>query len=88
VAFRLGRDETSGLELGALSTPIAIVFAIRNRKVTRLISYWDRDLAFADLGLAPRGRPVGLRRSCGRQRACAQSCPKLAASGVGRGLSA
>jgi len=52
-----GRGKTSGLELGALSTPMANGFEIRDGKVTQLISYWDRDLAFADLGLSPEGDP-------------------------------
>jgi ketosteroid isomerase-like protein len=50
-----GRGKTSGLELQAANTTRrgAHVFRIRNGRVTRLAIYFDRDRAFADLGLAP-----------------------------------
>jgi ketosteroid isomerase-like protein len=46
-----GRGRASGLELEQRS--VANFFEIHANKVTRLVLYWDRDRAFADLGLAP-----------------------------------
>lgn len=45
-----GRGKTSGLELEEQS--VANLFHLRNEKVTRIVVYLDRELAFADLGLA------------------------------------
>jgi ketosteroid isomerase-like protein len=47
----VGRGKTSGLEVGQLSAEGANLFEVHDGKVTRLVIYWDRDLAFADLGL-------------------------------------
>jgi ketosteroid isomerase-like protein len=46
-----GRGRTSGLEVGQMQTKGANVFHLRGGKVTRLVLYWDRGRAFADVGL-------------------------------------
>jgi ketosteroid isomerase-like protein len=46
-----GRGRTSGLEIDQRS--VANFFEIRDGKVTRLVLYWNREKAFADLGLSP-----------------------------------
>jgi ketosteroid isomerase-like protein len=46
-----GRGKTSGLEIGQMRTLGAALFNIRDRKVTKLVIYWDRERAHADLGL-------------------------------------
>jgi ketosteroid isomerase-like protein len=51
---RRGRGKTSGAEV---MTEGAMLFHVRHGKVTRLIQYWARDRALADLGLAPEGSP-------------------------------
>jgi ketosteroid isomerase-like protein len=47
-----GRDGVSGAEGELLR---ANLFRVRGGKVVRLIFYWDRNRAFADLGIAPGG---------------------------------
>jgi ketosteroid isomerase-like protein len=44
-----GHAKASGLEIGQSR---ANVFHVRGGKVTRLVAYWDRERALADLGLA------------------------------------
>jgi ketosteroid isomerase-like protein len=47
-----GRGRASGLEIEQMRGESANLFHIRDGKVTRLIIYFDRDRAFADLRLA------------------------------------
>jgi ketosteroid isomerase-like protein len=49
-----GRGRTSGLVLEQRS--VANYFELQDGKVTRLVIYWDRDRALADLGLDPKAR--------------------------------
>src|SRR5205807_3241167 len=46
-----GRGKTSGHDLEKLAEPGVNLFRIRDDKVTRLVVYFDRDRALADLGL-------------------------------------
>jgi hypothetical protein len=46
-----GSGKKSGLELGLLLSTGAQVFHVREGSLVRLVVYFDRDRAFADLGL-------------------------------------
>jgi hypothetical protein len=50
-----GRGVTSRLELGQMQAKGASLFHIHDGTVPRIVTYWDREHAFADLGLAPEG---------------------------------
>ena len=46
-----GRGKRSGLEVGQMRAEGAMLFHVRDGKVTRFVGYWDRERALADLGL-------------------------------------
>lgn len=49
---RRARGRASGVELDRMRADGAVLFQLRGRKVARLVFYWERDRAYADLGLA------------------------------------
>lgn len=51
------RGKVSGLEAGQLHTRGATLFELSAGRVTRIVQYFDRDRALADLGPAPPGGP-------------------------------
>jgi ketosteroid isomerase-like protein len=49
---RSGTGRTSGLAVAKMQSLAADVFHVVDGKVMQLVHYWDRERAFADLGLA------------------------------------
>src|SRR5438445_7885202 len=48
-----GRGRSSGFEVGQLQAPVVALWQVHAGKVKRLVFWYDRDRALADLGLAP-----------------------------------
>ena len=46
-----GRGRTSGLDIGRMATPGANLFHLRNGRVAKLVLYFDREAALAELAL-------------------------------------
>ena len=51
------RGKAGGRVVGQMRAKGAVLYHVSGGKVTRLVYYWDRERAFADLGLAPEGDP-------------------------------
>ena len=52
-----GRGKASGLDLGRVRAQGANLLDVRDGKVRRLVLYFDRERALADLGLEPEADP-------------------------------
>jgi hypothetical protein len=63
-----GRGKTSRLELGQMRSKAAALFHLRGGKVTRLVLYWDRERALADLDATGSGRPDAGRNPASHDR--------------------
>jgi ketosteroid isomerase-like protein len=52
------RGKASGLEIGQMHAHGASLLHVRGGKITKLVLYFDRERALADLGLTPEGDPA------------------------------
>jgi ketosteroid isomerase-like protein len=55
LARYIGRGKTSGLKLEQMPAKVAAVYHVCDGRVARLVAYFDRGRALADLGLEPEG---------------------------------
>jgi ketosteroid isomerase-like protein len=46
-----GHGKASGLDLAELDTRGAVVYHVHDGRLTKIVGYYDRDRALADLGL-------------------------------------
>ncbi len=56
------QGKAGGLVVGQMRTRGAALYQVSAGKVTKLVYYWERERALADVGLAPQGaaaRPAG-----------------------------
>ena len=56
--FSAGRGKASGVDIGTTHARSAGLFHIHGGRVTKVVNYFDRDRALAELGLAPEGDAV------------------------------
>jgi hypothetical protein len=70
------RGKTSGLEAGQIRTKGVVLSQVRDGKVTRMVVYFDRDHALADLGFTVRGWLFALVVRC-RLARNASACATL-----------
>src|SRR6266704_2295303 len=54
-----GRGKTSGVDLGEMKAKAANLFHVRGGKVIRYVVWFDRERAFADLGLSSETGSTG-----------------------------
>jgi ketosteroid isomerase-like protein len=59
----IGRGKASGLQVGQMRAKATNLFHVRGGKVTRLVLYWDRERALAELDLAPHAADESRRGS-------------------------
>jgi hypothetical protein len=52
----------TGLDLTELDIRGAVVYHVHDGRLTKIVGYFDRNRAFADLGLAPEGEGSTNRR--------------------------
>jgi ketosteroid isomerase-like protein len=65
LTYASGHAKASGLEIGQMR---ANLFHVRDGKVTRLVAYWDRQRALADLGLVAQSDPANADLASEQQR--------------------